>query len=66
MQRFPFRLGTTSYILPDEIIPNVRHLAGKVEDIELVLFESEEFSNLPTEAELGILDGLARDHGMTY
>lgn len=63
---YPFRLGTTSYIMPDEIIPNIRHLAGKVDDIELVLFESDEFSNLPTSEELRILDGLAREHGMTY
>lgn len=23
-----FRVGTTSYIIPDEILPNVEHLAG--------------------------------------
>lgn len=63
---YPFRLGTTSYIVPDEIIPNVRRLAGKVDDIELVLFESDEFSNLPPGEELETLDGLARDYGMTY
>jgi sugar phosphate isomerase/epimerase len=63
---YPFRLGTTSYIVPDEIIPNIRHLAGKVDDIELVLFESDEFSNLPTREEQEELDMLAREHGMTY
>jgi sugar phosphate isomerase/epimerase len=66
MKRYPFRLGTTSYIVPDEIIPNLRYLAGTVEDIELVLFESDEFSNLPSPQEIGIMQDLAARHGMTY
>ncbi|HET6491228.1 MAG TPA: cobamide remodeling phosphodiesterase CbiR [Syntrophales bacterium] len=34
--RFPFRLGTTSFILFDDYLPNVRHLAPMVDDIELL------------------------------
>jgi len=63
---WPFRLGTTSYIVPDDIIPNVRYLAGKVEDIELVLFESDEFSNLPSPEDMKRLAGLAAEHALTY
>jgi sugar phosphate isomerase/epimerase len=66
MNRFPFRLGTSSYIIPDDILPNVHYLAGKVEDIELVLFESDEFSNLPSPGVIAELVGLAREHGLTY
>jgi sugar phosphate isomerase/epimerase len=44
---FPFRLGTTSYIVPDEILPNIEFLAPMVDDVQLVLFESDEISNLP-------------------
>ncbi len=29
----------TSYIVPADILPNLRYLAGKVQDVELVLFE---------------------------
>jgi len=48
MKPTPFRIGTTSYIIPDEIIPNVRFLAARVEDVELVLFEADEgMNNLP-------------------
>jgi sugar phosphate isomerase/epimerase len=32
-RRFPFRLGTTSYILQDEIVPNVRYLKDQVDFI---------------------------------
>ena len=49
---FPFRLGTTSYIYPDYIVPNVAKLAPFLDEIELVLFESEGQDNYPDEVEL--------------
>ncbi|NTW10257.1 MAG: sugar phosphate isomerase/epimerase, partial [Chlorobiaceae bacterium] len=58
-QRFPFRFGTTSYIIPADIIPNVKFLKEKVDDIELVLFESDEYSNLPSEENIAELVSLA-------
>ncbi len=64
--RLPFRLGTTSYVIPDEILPNVRFLAARVDDIEIVLFESGGLSNLPSAATVGALKGLAREHALTY
>jgi adenosylcobalamin phosphodiesterase len=63
---FPFRLGTTSYILPDEIEPNVLHLAPIVDDIELVLFESAEYSNLPSPERVSHLADLAAEHNLSY
>jgi hypothetical protein len=30
---YPFRLGTTSYIIPADILPNAQYLADKVQDI---------------------------------
>lgn len=53
--RFPFKLATTSYIYPDEIVPNVISLAPYFDEIELVLFESEVENNLPEEAEICLL-----------
>jgi sugar phosphate isomerase/epimerase len=63
---FPFRLGTTSYILPDDLVPNVTYLASLIDDVELVLFESHEVSNLPQPAEIEALAALACDHDLTY
>ena len=40
--RLPFRLGTTSYILPSDMITNVAMLAPFVDDVELLFFELEE------------------------
>ena len=64
--RFPFRLGTTSYIIPDDLVPNVTFLADKVDDVELVLFESGEISNLPGEEVIETLAALAEAHELTY
>jgi sugar phosphate isomerase/epimerase len=64
---FPFRLGTTSYIIPDDILPNVRYLADKVQDVELVLFEVDDgANNLPTPEVVAELQALAEAHGLTY
>lgn len=64
---YPFRLGTTSYIIPDDILPNARYLAGKVRDIELILFEVDEGpNNLPLPDVIEELKQIAHEHDMTY
>ncbi len=65
-KKFPFRLGCTSYVYPDEILPNVRQMAPVVDDIEIVLFESEEFSNLPDASVISELSELAKEHDLSY
>ncbi|HEY3345653.1 MAG TPA: cobamide remodeling phosphodiesterase CbiR [Anaerolineaceae bacterium] len=63
----PFRIGTTSYIIPEEILPNVRFLAGLVEDVELVLFDfADATNNYPPEAALVEMKALAQQAGLTY
>ncbi|MDI9571369.1 MAG: cobamide remodeling phosphodiesterase CbiR [Pseudomonadota bacterium] len=64
--RFPFRLGTTSYILPDAILPNVRFLAPLVDEIELVLFESGREDNLPSREDIAALAALGERCRLTY
>ncbi|TLU51735.1 MAG: sugar phosphate isomerase/epimerase [Chlorobium sp.] len=65
-QRFPFRFGTTSYIIPADIIPNVEYLKDRVDDVELVLFESDEFSNLPSISDMQKLADIAIESSLTY
>jgi sugar phosphate isomerase/epimerase len=63
----PFRVGATSYVLPDHILPNVEYLASLVDDVELVLFETDEYgSNLPDEAVRARLSALALENDLTY
>jgi sugar phosphate isomerase/epimerase len=62
-----FRIGTTSYIIPADILPNVEYLAPLVDDVELVLFETDEFgSNLPDAALCARLAELSKAHTLTY
>ena len=62
-----FRLGTTSYIIPADILHNVRFLANRVQDVELVLFEVDEgTSSLPSCEAVRELGRLAEKHGLTY
>jgi anaerobic magnesium-protoporphyrin IX monomethyl ester cyclase len=63
---FPFRLATTSYIIPDAILPNVKFLGKYLDEIELVLFESGREDNLPTAAEVREMARVASDLDVTY
>ncbi|MEE9216568.1 MAG: cobamide remodeling phosphodiesterase CbiR [Anaerolineales bacterium] len=63
----PFRLGTTSYILPDGILPNVQYLANRVDDVELLFFEvCADGSDLPGTAEVRQLKILAAEGNLSY
>ncbi|TAN38092.1 MAG: sugar phosphate isomerase/epimerase [Verrucomicrobia bacterium] len=62
----PFRVGVTSYIFPADILPNVEALSGNVDDVELLLFESENVSNLPSPEVFARLAELGRRNNMTY
>jgi sugar phosphate isomerase/epimerase len=63
----PFRFGTTSYIIPADILSNVQYLAGKVQDVELVLFEVDDGpGNLPNREQIAELSSIAADNDMTY
>jgi len=63
----PFRLGTTSYIIPDDILPNAHYLADKVSDIELILFEVDDGpSNLPSSEVIESLKQIALEYDLTF
>ncbi len=63
---YPFRVGCTSYVLPDSIIPNIEYMGPYIDDIELVLFESPEVSNLPSGDDVKRMRELAEEYGITY
>ena len=67
MNTFPFRLGTSSYIIPADILPNANYLAGKVKDIELILFEVDDGpNNLPSPDVIEELAKIAREQDLTF
>ncbi len=63
---YPFRLGTTSFILPDERIPNARFLAPVVDEVELLFFESRRADSLPTRLEIDALASIGRTENLLY
>jgi sugar phosphate isomerase/epimerase len=60
---YPFRLATTSFIYPAGYSDNVRRLAPWVDEIELLLFESD---HLPDSTEVCQLQMLANDQDISY
>ena len=61
-----FRIGTTSFIYPDHIIPNVRKIGRFFDEIELLIFESIPDTVLPTDAQIAELAQLSGQMDVTY
>jgi len=64
--RFPFRLGTTSFIYPDDYAKNVEMLAPFFDEIELLFFESRFENSLPSKIEIQKLKNLAEKYCVSY
>ncbi|MBW2248941.1 MAG: sugar phosphate isomerase/epimerase, partial [Deltaproteobacteria bacterium] len=62
---YPFKLGTTSFIYPAGYAQNVIILAPYVDEIELLLFESNPDS-LPSTHEIKKLLSLSKEFDLTY
>ncbi len=60
------RIGTTSHIIPGEIISNLKFLKDIVENVEVVLFESDAFSNLPAKTDVLEMGIIAREAELTF
>lgn len=52
-----FRLGTTSFVYPDRLGANVERLRGRVDDVEILLFDLDDPRGLPEPGELESLPG---------
>jgi sugar phosphate isomerase/epimerase len=64
--RFPFKVATTSYIYPDEIVPNVVRLGPFFDEIELVLFESKRPDSIPEPVKIDHLIELSKLHQLGF
>lgn len=61
-----FRLGTTSFIFPDHIIPNVEKLGKFFDEIEILAFESRPKKVLPSKEDVKQLLYLSQKLNLTY
>jgi sugar phosphate isomerase/epimerase len=62
----PYRVGTTSFVYPARWLENARRLAGRVDDVEILLFDPPTPASLPSQVEIAALARLGRDTGLTY
>ncbi len=65
-RRYPWRLGATSFVLPAGVEENVRFLADKVDDIQLLFFESPSKSPMPQRLDMELLRSVAQEHDVSY
>jgi sugar phosphate isomerase/epimerase len=63
---YPFKIGTTSFIYPDHYIPNVKMLGPYMDEIELLLFESQGTDALPSRTVITELCRLAAEFDLSY
>ena len=64
--KYPFRLGTTSFIYRDHYVPNVKLLGPFVDEVELLLFESDPVESLLSKSVINDLVGLSRELDLSY
>ena len=65
-KRYPWRLGATSFVIPADLLANVRLLAGLVDDVQLLFFESQAKAALPHPVDLLALKEIAEENDLTY
>jgi sugar phosphate isomerase/epimerase len=63
---YPFKLGTTSFIYPDDYVPNVKMLGPFVDEIELLLFESDPVGSLLSKKVITDLSDLSKELDLRY
>jgi sugar phosphate isomerase/epimerase len=63
---YPFKLSTTSFIYPDDYIPNVKMLGSFFDEIELLLFESKDMESIFPKSVVNELKCLAKDLDIGY
>lgn len=61
-KRFPWEIGATSFVLPAGMVDNVRFLADKVDDIQLLFFESPSNEGLENGVDKEMLKKLAGEN----
>ncbi|MDH3359413.1 MAG: sugar phosphate isomerase/epimerase [Desulfobulbaceae bacterium] len=65
-KKYPWRLGATSFVIPADLLANVQLLAGLVDDVQLLFFESQAKAGLPNPVDTTALKAVADESGLTY
>lgn len=62
----PFKISTTSMVFGEDLTENVNLLAGMVDHIEIVLFQTRELHNIPGAKEIEYLKRIGEDNNTSY
>ncbi len=62
----PFRLGTTSFIVPDHILPNLELTGPVFDEIELLVFECQPWEWVPSAEDVSRMAELGKKLNLTY
>lgn len=62
----PYRIGTTSFVHPASWLENARRLAGRVRDVEVLLFQPPSDAAGPSPGEIAALARLGEERGLGY
>jgi hypothetical protein len=63
---YPFKLATTSFIYPDDYIPNIQMLGPYFDEIELLLFESKDIESCFPKSVVDELGCLSKELDIGY
>lgn len=63
---FPFRLSTTSCVIPESLLANLLLVGPHLDEVELVLFETSKETNLPSLQDIRDMRQVAEDLNITY
>jgi sugar phosphate isomerase/epimerase len=59
-----FRIGATSFVYRDHVVPNVERLAPRVDDVEILIFDVD--ADLPSPADVQRLCALKHEHDLSF
>ena len=63
---WPFRLSTTSCIIPESILANLLFLGPYLDEVELVFFETRTETNFPSHQDIRSMRQVAEDLDITF
>ena len=62
----PFKIGTTSMVFGKDLTENVSLLAGRMDHIEIILFQTSKLHNIPSAGDIDYLNGIRKKNKITY
>jgi sugar phosphate isomerase/epimerase len=64
--KFPFKIGASSMVFGKDLLKNVRTLAGLLDHIEIVLFNTPHLHNIPRGREIRLLKQIGGQEKVTF